>query len=57
MTDCVPCLFTEVLKPFSLGFVDGQENQLEFNFDASMSVLTIRKPGMNVGSDWTVTLQ
>ncbi|XP_015240150.1 PREDICTED: neutral alpha-glucosidase AB isoform X3 [Cyprinodon variegatus] len=36
---------------------DDQENQLEFDFDASMSVLTIRKPGMNVGADWTVTLQ
>ncbi|KAM4586158.1 neutral alpha-glucosidase AB isoform 5-T5 [Fundulus diaphanus] len=32
-------------------------NQLEFDFDASMSVLTIRKPGMNAGADWTVTLQ
>lgn len=42
---------------FSLfGFADGA-NQLEFDFDASMSVLTIRKPGMNAGADWTVTLQ
>uniref|UniRef100_A0A8C4ESP1 Glucosidase II alpha subunit b n=1 Tax=Dicentrarchus labrax TaxID=13489 RepID=A0A8C4ESP1_DICLA len=35
----------------------GQESQLEFEFDASMSVLTLRKPGMNAGVDWTVTLQ
>uniref|UniRef100_A0A3Q2NRX6 Glucosidase II alpha subunit n=1 Tax=Fundulus heteroclitus TaxID=8078 RepID=A0A3Q2NRX6_FUNHE len=32
-------------------------NQLEFDFDASMSVLTIRKPGMNAGADWSVSLQ
>uniref|UniRef100_A0A8C7ZAV1 Glucosidase II alpha subunit b n=1 Tax=Oryzias sinensis TaxID=183150 RepID=A0A8C7ZAV1_9TELE len=31
--------------------------QLEFDFDASMSVVTVRKPGMNAGADWTVTLQ
>uniref|UniRef100_A0A3Q3VXJ5 Neutral alpha-glucosidase AB n=1 Tax=Mola mola TaxID=94237 RepID=A0A3Q3VXJ5_MOLML len=35
----------------------GEESQLEFEFDSSMSVLTIRKPGMNAGEDWTVTLQ
>lgn len=35
----------------------GQESQLEFEFDASMSVLTIRKPGMNVGEDWSVALK
>lgn len=38
-------------------FTDGQEKQLEFDFDASMSVLTVRKPGMNAGADWTVTFQ
>ncbi|XP_055368276.1 neutral alpha-glucosidase AB isoform X3 [Betta splendens] len=36
---------------------DGQESPVEFEFDASMSVLTLRKPGMNAGEDWTVTLQ
>uniref|UniRef100_A0A0S7ENE3 GANAB n=2 Tax=Poeciliopsis prolifica TaxID=188132 RepID=A0A0S7ENE3_9TELE len=40
----------------TLRTADG-ENQLEFDFDASMSVLTIRKPDMNVGADWSVTLQ
>lgn len=35
----------------------GEESQVEFEFDASMSVLTLRKPGMNAGVDWTVTLQ
>uniref|UniRef100_A0A3Q3SXD8 Glucosidase II alpha subunit b n=1 Tax=Mastacembelus armatus TaxID=205130 RepID=A0A3Q3SXD8_9TELE len=29
----------------------------QFEFDASMSMLTLRKPGMNAGADWTVTLQ
>ncbi|XP_038142485.1 neutral alpha-glucosidase AB isoform X4 [Cyprinodon tularosa] len=41
----------------TLRTADDQENQLEFDFDASMSVLTIRKPGMNAGADWTMTLQ
>ncbi|XP_020327587.1 neutral alpha-glucosidase AB isoform X3 [Oncorhynchus kisutch] len=36
---------------------DGKESQLEFEFDASMSVLTLRKPGVNAGLDWTVVLQ
>uniref|UniRef100_A0A8C8I8Z6 Glycoside hydrolase family 31 N-terminal domain-containing protein n=1 Tax=Oncorhynchus tshawytscha TaxID=74940 RepID=A0A8C8I8Z6_ONCTS len=36
---------------------DGKENLLEFEFDASMSVLTLRKPGVNAGVDWTVVLQ
>lgn len=41
----------------TLKTADGHESQLEFDFDASMSVLTLRKPGMNAGADWTVTLQ
>uniref|UniRef100_A0A4W5NHU4 Glucosidase II alpha subunit n=1 Tax=Hucho hucho TaxID=62062 RepID=A0A4W5NHU4_9TELE len=36
---------------------DGKESLLEFDFDASMSVLTLRKPGVNAGVDWTVVLQ
>uniref|UniRef100_A0A4W5L5I8 Glucosidase II alpha subunit n=1 Tax=Hucho hucho TaxID=62062 RepID=A0A4W5L5I8_9TELE len=44
-----------VLMSFSL--VDGKESLLEFEFDASMSVLTLRKPGVNAGVDWTVVLQ
>lgn len=35
----------------------GLESQLDFEFDPSVSVLTIRKPGMNAGDDWTVTLK
>ncbi|XP_051929515.1 neutral alpha-glucosidase AB isoform X1 [Hippocampus zosterae] len=41
----------------TLKTADGQMSQLEFDFDASMSVLTLRKPGMNAGTDWTVMLQ
>lgn len=37
--------------------LDGKESLLEFEFDASMSVLTLRKPGVNAGLDWTVVLQ
>lgn len=35
----------------------GEESQLEFDFDPSLSVLTIRKPGMNAGEDWSITLK
>lgn len=41
----------------TLKTADGQESQLEFDFDASMSVLTLRKPGMNAGLVWKVVLQ
>uniref|UniRef100_A0A6Q2YTW6 Neutral alpha-glucosidase AB n=1 Tax=Esox lucius TaxID=8010 RepID=A0A6Q2YTW6_ESOLU len=41
----------------TLKMPDGKESQLEFDFDASMSVLTLRKPGVNAGVDWTVVLQ
>uniref|UniRef100_A0A8C9ZHG4 Glucosidase II alpha subunit n=1 Tax=Sander lucioperca TaxID=283035 RepID=A0A8C9ZHG4_SANLU len=41
----------------TLKTADGKESQLEFDFDASMSVLTLRKPGMNAGVDWNVMLQ
>ncbi|XP_034453753.1 neutral alpha-glucosidase AB isoform X1 [Hippoglossus hippoglossus] len=41
----------------TLKTADGQESQIEFEFDASMSVLTLRKPGMNLGAAWTVALQ
>ena len=43
--------------PNPLFFPDGKERQLEFDFDASMSVLSLRKPGMNAGEDWVVMLQ
>ncbi|XP_061541216.1 neutral alpha-glucosidase AB isoform X2 [Phycodurus eques] len=36
---------------------DGQTSKIDFDFDASTSVLTLRKPGMNAGTDWTVMLQ
>lgn len=41
----------------TLKAAEGQESQVEFEFDASMSVLTLRKPGMNAGLDWAVNLQ
>uniref|UniRef100_A0A674MBP5 Glucosidase II alpha subunit n=1 Tax=Takifugu rubripes TaxID=31033 RepID=A0A674MBP5_TAKRU len=33
------------------------ESKLDFEFDASVSLLTIRKPGVNAGEDWTITLK
>lgn len=41
----------------ALKAADGQETTIEFDFDASMSVLTLRKPSMNAGEDWKVVLQ
>ncbi|KAF7661004.1 hypothetical protein LDENG_00270350 [Lucifuga dentata] len=41
----------------TLRTADGQESQLEFEFDTSMSVLTLRKPGMKAGANWTIALQ
>uniref|UniRef100_A0A9J8DL01 Glucosidase II alpha subunit b n=2 Tax=Cyprinus carpio TaxID=7962 RepID=A0A9J8DL01_CYPCA len=37
--------------------MDGKETPVDFEFDTSMSVLTLRKPGMNAGADWTLLLQ
>ncbi|XP_065129980.2 neutral alpha-glucosidase AB [Paramisgurnus dabryanus] len=37
--------------------MNGKETPVEFEFDTSMSVLTLRKPGMNAGADWTILLQ
>nr|XP_057919714.1 neutral alpha-glucosidase AB isoform X3 [Doryrhamphus excisus] len=41
----------------TLKTADGRTSQLDFDFNATTSVLTLRKPGMNAGSDWTVALQ
>ncbi|XP_046694477.1 neutral alpha-glucosidase AB isoform X3 [Silurus meridionalis] len=41
----------------SLKTADGAESVLEFDFDSAASVLTLRKPGVNAGTNWTVTLQ
>ncbi|KAL4660010.1 neutral alpha-glucosidase AB-like isoform X1 [Arapaima gigas] len=36
---------------------DGNVSSLEFDFDKATSVLTIHKPGVNVGADWILLLQ
>lgn len=41
----------------SMIFLDGAESAVEFDFDSKASVLTLHKPGINAGADWTVTLQ
>ncbi|XP_061756152.1 neutral alpha-glucosidase AB isoform X1 [Nerophis ophidion] len=41
----------------TLRTADGKSSQLEFDFDTATSVLTLRKPGMNAGTDWSVMLQ
>uniref|UniRef100_A0AAR2L9R9 Neutral alpha-glucosidase AB n=1 Tax=Pygocentrus nattereri TaxID=42514 RepID=A0AAR2L9R9_PYGNA len=35
----------------------GTKSAVEFEFDSAASVLTLRKPGVNAGADWTVLLQ
>ncbi|XP_063046439.1 neutral alpha-glucosidase AB isoform X2 [Engraulis encrasicolus] len=35
---------------------DGKETALEFEFDPSVSVLTVRKPGVNAAADWMIQL-
>ncbi|KAK3526863.1 hypothetical protein QTP86_000721 [Hemibagrus guttatus] len=41
----------------SLKAADGAESAVEFDFDSEASVLTMHKPGVNAGTDWTVMLQ
>uniref|UniRef100_A0A1A7YRW6 Glucosidase, alpha, neutral AB n=1 Tax=Iconisemion striatum TaxID=60296 RepID=A0A1A7YRW6_9TELE len=44
-------------RKVTLKTADGNKSQLDFDFDASTTVLTIRKPSMNAGEDWNMTLQ
>ncbi|XP_073695505.1 neutral alpha-glucosidase AB isoform X1 [Garra rufa] len=36
---------------------DGTESALEFEFDPTLAVLTLRKPEVNAAADWTVVLR
>ncbi|XP_068117348.1 neutral alpha-glucosidase AB isoform X2 [Hyperolius riggenbachi] len=36
---------------------DGSETQLEFEYNSQTSVLTVRKPGVNIASDFTMSLR
>uniref|UniRef100_A0A673JGU6 Neutral alpha-glucosidase AB n=1 Tax=Sinocyclocheilus rhinocerous TaxID=307959 RepID=A0A673JGU6_9TELE len=36
---------------------DDTESALEFEFDSTLAVLTLRKPGVNAAADWTVILR
>lgn len=47
----------QALLIISLFYPTGRNTVVEFEFDASMSVLTLRKPGMNAAADWTILLQ
>lgn len=38
-------------------FPDGTESTLEFEFDSTHAVLTLRKPAVNAAADWTVLLR
>ncbi|XP_075044679.1 neutral alpha-glucosidase AB isoform X2 [Mixophyes fleayi] len=35
----------------------GSEMQLDFDYDAQMSVITVRKPGVNIAADFTMSLR
>ncbi|XP_057213829.1 neutral alpha-glucosidase AB isoform X2 [Triplophysa rosa] len=41
----------------TLTTADGAETALEFDFDSETAVLTLRKPGVNAGADWSVRLR
>ncbi|XP_056602114.1 neutral alpha-glucosidase AB isoform X1 [Triplophysa dalaica] len=41
----------------TLTTADGAETALEFEFDSETAVLTLRKPGVNAGADWSVRLR
>ncbi|XP_066574973.1 neutral alpha-glucosidase AB isoform X2 [Amia ocellicauda] len=41
----------------TLHAADGSQSPLEFDFDAHTAVLTLRKPAVNVGADWTIVLR
>ncbi|XP_018420919.1 PREDICTED: neutral alpha-glucosidase AB isoform X1 [Nanorana parkeri] len=41
----------------SLRLPDGSETQLEFEYDSQTFVITVRKPGVNISSDFTMSLR
>uniref|UniRef100_A0A8C1ZTZ2 Zgc:171967 n=1 Tax=Cyprinus carpio TaxID=7962 RepID=A0A8C1ZTZ2_CYPCA len=41
----------------TLKSADGTESALEFEFDSTLAVLTLRKPGVNAAADWTIVLR
>jgi len=45
-TECHVCLFSAV-----------QPQQLDFTFDPSKQLLTIRKPGINIAEDFVISFQ
>ncbi|KAL2094933.1 hypothetical protein ACEWY4_009652 [Coilia grayii] len=52
-------VFMGVTKPnaATLTTDNGTESPLEFEFDAGAELLTLRKPGVNAGTDWTIQLR
>lgn len=36
---------------------DGGESSVEFEFDPDTAVITLRKPGVNAGVNWTLHLR
>ncbi|XP_077143628.1 neutral alpha-glucosidase AB isoform X3 [Ranitomeya variabilis] len=44
-------------KNITLHQPGGSEVQLEFDYDAQTSVITVRKPGVNIASDFTISLR
>ncbi|CAB1316098.1 unnamed protein product [Coregonus sp. 'balchen'] len=41
----------------TLTMTDGGESSVEFEFDPDTAVLTLRKPGLNTGVNWTLQVQ
>ncbi|CAJ0961600.1 unnamed protein product [Ranitomeya imitator] len=44
-------------KNITLHQPGGSEVQLDFDYDAQTSVITVRKPGVNIASDFTISLR
>uniref|UniRef100_A0AAR2K668 Glycoside hydrolase family 31 N-terminal domain-containing protein n=1 Tax=Pygocentrus nattereri TaxID=42514 RepID=A0AAR2K668_PYGNA len=57
LCSCYFLLMTLFIILPDMGTRSHLKTSVEFEFEASMSVLTLRKPGMNAGADWTVVLQ
>uniref|UniRef100_A0AAY4DM90 Neutral alpha-glucosidase AB n=1 Tax=Denticeps clupeoides TaxID=299321 RepID=A0AAY4DM90_9TELE len=55
-------IFLGARKPASVtlktaGWSWGSETRVEFEYDSALEVLSLRKPGVNAGADWTVLLR
>ena len=53
----VRCVILLILYVNFYVFLDAKRTPLSFDYDANVRVLTIRKPGVNMEKDWTITIE